>query len=79
MLRPVFGVYMWIYLLLVDPGVLGRLPADDIAILEPESNLLLGVLDAVGSVADVASGDEGVVAADGSRSGREGVGGTEED
>ncbi len=69
---------MWIYLLLVDPGVLGGLPVDDIAILEPESNLLLGVLDAVGSVADVASGDEGVVAADGAGGGGEGVGGTED-
>jgi hypothetical protein len=41
-------------LLLVNPVVLSRLPWDDLAILEPESNLLLGILDTVGTVADVA-------------------------
>lgn len=46
------------HLLLVDPLGLGGLPADDVALLEPESDLLLGVLDAVGAVADVAAGLE---------------------
>jgi hypothetical protein len=41
--------------LLVDPVELGLLPALDLALLEPESNLLLGVLDAVAAVADVAA------------------------
>lgn len=41
--------------LLVDPGSGVRLPADDLTLLEPERNLLLGVLDAVGAVADVAA------------------------
>lgn len=45
--------------LLVDPGSRVRLPADDLALVEPESNLLLGVLDAVGAVADVAALLEG--------------------
>jgi hypothetical protein len=51
--------------LLIDPVKLSALPADDIAVLEPESNLLLGVLDAVGAVADVATDIDSVVAADG--------------
>jgi hypothetical protein len=43
------------YLLLVNPVVLGALPALDLTLLEPESDFLLGVLDGVGAVADVAS------------------------
>ena len=43
------------HLFLVDPVVLGLLPALDLALLEPESNLLLGRLDGVGAVADVAA------------------------
>jgi hypothetical protein len=42
---------------------LGALPADDIAVLEPQSNLLLGALDAVGAVADVAANIDGIIAA----------------
>lgn len=42
-------------LVLVDPGLGGGLPGDDLLWLEPESDLLLGVLDGVGTVADVAS------------------------
>ena len=41
--------------LLVDPVVLGELPALNVALLEPELNLLLGVLNAVAAVADVAA------------------------
>ena len=41
--------------LLVDPVELAVLVADDLTLLEPESNLLLGVLDAVRTVADVAA------------------------
>lgn len=41
--------------LLVDPVELGRLPGLNLAVLEPEGNLLLGVLDAVAAVADVAA------------------------
>lgn len=65
--------------LLVDPVELGRLVGDDIAILEPEGNLLLGVLDGVGAVADVAADVDGVVATDGAGGGGKGVGGTEKD
>jgi hypothetical protein len=64
--------------LLVDPVVLGRLPAEDLTLLEPESNLLLGVLDGVGTVADVAADIDGVVTTDGARGGGKGVGGTED-
>lgn len=53
------------HLLLVDPSGLGRGPGDDLLRLEPESDLLLGVLDAVGAVADVASDIDGVVACTG--------------
>jgi hypothetical protein len=35
--------------------VLGRLPALDLSLVEPKSNLLLGGLDGVGAVADVAT------------------------
>lgn len=59
--------------------MLGRLVGDDIALLEPQSNLLLGVLDAVGAVADVAASDNGKVAADGAGLRGQGVGGTEQD
>lgn len=64
--------------LLVDPVELGALPGDELLLLEPESNLLLGVLDAVGAVADVAADIDGEVATDGARGGGEGVGGTED-
>jgi hypothetical protein len=50
----------------------------DLTLLEPESDLLLGVLDAVGAVADVAADIDGVVTTDGTWGGGEGVGGTEE-
>lgn len=41
--------------LLVDPVELGVLPLLELAGGEPEGNLLLGVLDGVGTVADVAA------------------------
>jgi hypothetical protein len=64
--------------LLVDPVKLGALVADHVAILEPESDLLLGVLDAVGAVADVAADIDGEVAADGTRGRGKRIGGTED-
>ena len=64
--------------LLVDPVKLGRLPADDIALTEPESDLLLGVLNAVGSMADIAADIYRIVPTDGAGGGSEGVGGTED-
>lgn len=42
-------------LLLVDPVVLSGLPGLNLTLLEPESNLLFGVLDGVGTVADIPS------------------------
>lgn len=64
--------------LLVDPVELGLLVADDITLLEPESNLLLGVLNGVRAVADVAADVNGEVTADGARGGSQRVGGTED-
>lgn len=64
--------------LLIDPVELGSLVADDITLLEPESNLLLGVLDGVRAVADVAADIDGEVTADGAGGGGKGVGGTED-
>jgi hypothetical protein len=72
------SVYLRNLSLLVDPVVLGRLPALDLALLEPESDLLLSVLDRVGAVAHVAADVEGEVAADGAGGGRERVGGAED-
>lgn len=46
--------------------------------LEPEGNLLLGVLDAVGAVANVAANINGEVTTDGARGGGKRVGGTED-
>ena len=48
--------------LLVDPGGGDALPAEDLLLLEPQGDLLLGVLDAVGTVADVAADVDGEVA-----------------
>lgn len=64
--------------LLVDPARLGARPVLDLAVLEPESDLLLGVLDAVGAVADVAADINGEVTTDGAGEGGKGVGSTEE-
>lgn len=64
--------------LLVDPVELRALVADNLRVLEPESNLLLGVLDGVGTVADVAADVDGVVATDGAGGRGQGVGGTED-
>jgi hypothetical protein len=43
------------HLFLIDPVVLGGLPALDFTLVEPESNLLLSRLDGVRAVADVAA------------------------
>lgn len=43
------------YLFLVDPTLVNLGPAVDLLLLEPEGDLLLGGLDAVGAVADVAA------------------------
>ncbi len=48
--------------LLVDPGGRMARPADEFLVLEPQSNLLLGILYAVGTVADVAADIDGEVA-----------------
>ena len=64
--------------LLVDPVELGRLPADEVLVLEPEGDLLLGVLDGVGAVADVAADIDGVVTTDGAGGRGQRVGGTED-
>jgi hypothetical protein len=66
------------YRSLENPSLLGGLPGDELLRLEPESNLLLGALDAVGAVADVAANRQAVVAADGARGRGKGVGGTED-
>lgn len=65
--------------LLVDPVELGGLVADNLTLLEPQGNLLLGVLDGVGAVADVAADVDGEVTTDGTGGGSQGVGGAEKD
>lgn len=64
--------------LLVDPTGLGGGPLLELGGTEPESNLLLGVLDGVGTVADVAADIDGVVTTDGTGGGGQGVGGTQD-
>ena len=64
--------------LLVDPVMLGRLPALKLLRLEPQSDLLLGALDSIRAVADVATDINGVVTANGTRVGGKRVGGTED-
>lgn len=64
--------------LLVNPLGLGGLPLEDLGRREPEGNLLLGVLNAVGAVADIAADIDGVVTTDGAGGGSQGVGGTED-
>ncbi|KAI6762794.1 hypothetical protein HG530_008774 [Fusarium avenaceum] len=66
------------HFLLVNPVELGGLPGDNLTLLEPESNLLLSVLDGVGTVADVAADVDGEVATDGAGGRGKGVGGTED-
>ena len=53
--------------LLVHPRGGDRGPVADLAGVEPQGNLLLGVLDRVRAVADVAADLQGVVAADRAR------------
>jgi hypothetical protein len=58
-----FGKAIWNRLrLLVDPVEAVALPALDLIRLEPEGNLLLGALNAVGAVAAVATNIDGEVA-----------------
>ena len=63
---------------LVDPSGLGRLPLDQLAGREPEGDLLLGVLDAVGAMADIAADIDSVVTTDGAGSRGQGVGSTQD-
>lgn len=58
--------------------MLSRLPRDELLLLKPQSNLLLGVLDAVGAVAYIAANGQGIVAANGARSGSQRVGGAKD-
>ncbi len=66
------------HLLLVDPVVLGGLPGDNLTLLEPESDLLLGVLNAVGTVAHIPTHIKGEVATDCAWEGGKWVGSTED-
>jgi len=76
------SLHLWFSLrhlwLLIDPVELGSLVAVDLIGLEPQSDLLLGVLDAVGTVADVATNINGIITTDGARSGSKRVGGTKD-
>merc|ERR1719504_57012 len=59
--------------LLVDPVLLGGGPVAKLLGLEPETNLVVGRLNSVGAVADVAPDMDGEVSPDGSREGGSGV------
>lgn len=58
--------------------MLSRLPLQDLLRLEPQSDLLLSALDAVGTVADVSADIDGIVTTDGTWLRSERVGGTED-
>jgi len=67
-------INLWFF---VDPVELGVLVVDNLIWSEPKINLLLCVLDTVGTVADVAADINGVVTTDRARSRDEGIGSTE--
>lgn len=67
-----------INLLLVDPVVLSRLPWNNFALLEPESNLLFSILDAVRAMTDIPSNIDAVVPSYCAGCRSKGVRGTEE-
>lgn len=62
--------------LLVDPSMLGRSVLIELLLLEPKSNLLLGRLNRVGTVADVSTDINSVVESDGTGGRLKRVGGT---
>jgi hypothetical protein len=64
--------------LLIDPVELGGLVRLNLLGLEPQGDLLLGTLDTVGAVADVATDIDGVVAANGTWGRGQRVGSTED-
>ena len=64
--------------LLIDPVELSRLVGLNLLRLEPESNLLLSALNAIGAVADVAANINSIVTTDGARGRGKRVGGTED-
>merc|ERR1719186_458972 len=55
--------------LLVDPVLLGGGPVTELLRLEPEGNLVVGRLNSIGAMADVAPNMDGEVSPDGSREG----------
>jgi len=59
--------------------VLGRSPLHNFAVLEPEGNLLLGILNTVRAMTNIPAHINTVVASDGTWGRCERVGGTEED
>ena len=61
---------------LVDPVELSVLVLLDLTFPEPQSNLFLGALDAIGAVTDVSANVDGIVASDGARGRCERVGST---
>ena len=62
---------------LVNPSLGSGLPGDQLLILEPQGDLLLGRLDSIGSVQDVAADLDAEVTTDGSGQGVSGVGGSQ--
>jgi hypothetical protein len=65
-------------LLLVNPVVLSALPRDNLALFEPESNLLLSILNTVRAMTNISANIDTIVSTDSSWGGGEGIGGTEE-
>lgn len=63
--------------LFVDPIDGSRGPGDQLLLVEPQSDLLLGRLDGIGAVDDVAADLDAEVTTDGAGQGVGGVGGTE--
>ena len=63
--------------LLVKPVLGMRLPVEDLSLLEPERNLLLGILNRVRSVANVAADLNAEISTDSSGGRFQGVGSTE--
>jgi len=68
-----------VFCLLIDPGEERWLVINNFLLLEPQTDLLLGRLDRVGPMADIATDINGIITTNGTGSGLQRVGGSKND